>query len=107
MLDVQDEGIICGVQLQFEGGLRLNILVTEEDELHILEALPPHYRTLQSSDELIWSDAYGKFLSWFWTLKNQGGYEDGVQFEFGAADEGPVTVQLLALGGCIKVRSVK
>jgi Family of unknown function (DUF6334) len=35
------------------------------------------------SAERPWRDAVGRGLIWIWTLRNQHGYEDGCQLEFG------------------------
>lgn len=102
--NITEDGSVVGAQLEFEQDMSLCVLVTEQDELVCTEELPSPELVLEPAEDMIWADARGKFMSWFWTLQNQAGYADGVQFEFGAAGENRVIVQLMAVGARLLTR---
>lgn len=102
--NLEEDGSVRGIRLEFEQAMSLCVFITEQDELVCTDDAPSPGLELEPAEESIWADAYGKFMSWFWILKNQKGYEDGVQFEFGAAGEQRVIVQLMAVGGQVVTR---
>ncbi|MFC1587495.1 DUF6334 family protein [Planctomycetota bacterium] len=54
-----------------------------------------------------WDHAYGKPLLWYWLMKNNRGYLDGIQFEFAkdTSDES-VCIQLICLASRFSISQV-
>ena len=59
------------------------------------------------SEHPVWREAQGLPILWAWSMKNQQGYSDGIQFEFALnVSSKPVLVQLVVVASEIFFRTV-
>ncbi len=61
-------------------------------------AKDPGINMLDISETSPWSKCIGFPLMWSWTLTNQQGYEDGLQFEFAVNVESESTLVQILVG---------
>lgn len=99
--------LVKGVSFQFSNAA-LSISITEDtDEVMISEEdllpLEDEEKVLDVSDDPEWSDVIGLTARWFWLLRNQQGYEDGMRIEFANVnkiEQMAIGVTLIA-GACV------
>lgn len=92
------------------GGCFLSIRVLDDDSLSFNVSTAYKYDNLVERDlsnEIPWVQCIGKPVRWFWTMKNNQGYFDGVQFEFAmnVTDEASI-IQLVGMASRIDSRLV-
>jgi hypothetical protein len=59
------------------------------------------------SSEPPWSRSIGRELGWVWFLRNNRGYDDGVQLEFDDDTRSELVVQWIAIASAIVVHEVR
>ncbi len=83
------------------------VVVKEDDSLELTDKVTfteNDFKRINMSDKLPWQAAIGKQIRWIWTMVNQQGYLDGLQFEFANnINQKPVVIQLIAVASGIKV----
>jgi len=85
------------------------VVATEEDSLEVTDNVASlfeadEFKRVDLSHRSPWQSAIGKPVRWIWTMVNQQGYLDGLQFEF-ANDitQKPVVLQLIAMASGINI----
>lgn len=83
LVDENEEDIVSAFQLKFENGEVFHEALGDTDELSCASTLEDKYQeVLDVSDKAPWIDAIGKEALWIWTLTNQQGYNDAIQYSF-------------------------
>ncbi len=60
------------------------------------------------SDNYLWKDALGSQLHWVWSLTNNQGYTDGIQFEWtNHSLKKSIMIQAIAIGSCFRLYKVE
>jgi hypothetical protein len=111
--------IECGTRLLIGLHITLEnyhfcIEVTDEDSLRICPSFSAASDADQGGSVVLvklsefspWKSFLGKHLMWFWALTNQQGYQDGFQLEFAGTSPDIAAVQLIAMAGTVRIRSV-
>ncbi len=102
---------ILRIDLEFELG-QWSVLVDENDDtVQLLETAAIGKggpRTAHASAFDPWSDAIGCTVRWVWSMENQQGYRDAIQFEFTDVTRSGTAamVQLVALSSCLKIKRI-
>ncbi len=104
---------IGAIKLWFQKEVFLVIVKPDDDSLeitkeHIDRVLEEEgYKSTQMSNEMPWKLAIGNHVRWIWTLVNQQGYLDGLQFEFADnISQEQVIIQLIAIASRIDIKTV-
>ncbi len=103
-----EEPMLVAIVLEFDR-TSVSFAVGADDSINTVDSRPletdQDYRVSDISGLSPWDESIGLPLLWSWTLTNQQGYNDGVQFDF-AQDGGSrsVLIQILGLAGEVKVR---
>jgi hypothetical protein len=85
------------------------VVATEDDSLEVTDNVanlfePNDFKCVDMSDRSPWQSAIGKQVRWIWTMVNQQGYLDGLQFEFANdISQKPVVLQLIAIASGIDI----
>ena|ERR1700754_2871784 len=110
LYDPESPKDIFGVRLLFEGGDWLVTVVSEDDTV---AAAPTTDADLAGwsigdvSTYFPWAAAVGKRPIWVWSMENNRGYLDAIQWEFGdTVNGGSLTVQVLAIASRLDINSV-
>jgi Family of unknown function (DUF6334) len=87
------------------------IRVIEEDDTIELTSidieLANKFDTIDVSDNSLWKDAIGSQLHWVWSLTNNQGYTDGIQFEWtNHYLKKIIIVQAIAAASCFRLYKV-
>lgn len=94
------------VQLIFEKGDIFHEAIRDSDEITCSSALISSYdRIIDISQTAPWNNVLGKDTYWLWTLTNQKGYLDAVQYSFIASNIENI-VQLMVKGAEIETYEV-
>ena len=65
------------------------------------------FKSIRLSNDMPWQSAIGRHIRWLWTLMNQQGYIDGLQFEFADnVSQEAVIIQLIAIASRIDIKTV-
>jgi Family of unknown function (DUF6334) len=60
------------------------------------------------SDNALWKDALGSQLHWVWSLTNNQGYTDGIQFEWtNHSLKKSIVIQAIAIASCFRLYKVE
>ena len=97
---------VAAVVLSFESGEWLVAVCSDDDTVELQELSVSRHREFDYRDPAegsAWGPALGKSVLWAWTLENQQGYVDGVQFSFGEGGHEVCQVQLLAIGSSWRI----
>jgi hypothetical protein len=99
---------LASLALGFEHGAVLVSAAGEDDTIAIRLIASAFGEDV--SQEMPWRYAVGRALVWLWSLKNQQGYEDGLQLEFGGVrSEGQpqhLCVQLMVAASGLQICTV-
>lgn len=100
-VDDTDPILLGAAYLEFEkGGLTINALA--DDDSIAVSAFPPRpQRWHDISTVQPWADLVGGRPLWIWTMTNQQGYTDGVQFQVRRPDR-EVGLQLVVYASSLK-----
>jgi len=86
------------------------VVATDDDSLKLTDSVAEvdvdvdDFNSVNMSDKLPWQSAIGRSVRWVWTMVNQQGYLDGLQFEFANnITQEPVVIQLIAIASSIKL----
>ncbi len=101
---------ISAIKLIFQHHTYVVVVVKDDDSLELVEDptaenwANPGLQSFTVSHQLPWRMAKGRMVRWAWTLVNQQGYLDGLQFEFANhLSQSPLVVQLTAMASRIEV----
>jgi Family of unknown function (DUF6334) len=88
------------------------IRVIEDDDTVELKSidieLANKFDTIDVSDNSLWKDAIGSQLHWVWSLTNNQGYTDGIQFEWtNHSLKKSVMIQAIAIASCFRLYKVE
>ncbi|MEU0505827.1 DUF6334 family protein [Nocardia sp. NPDC005998] len=102
---------ILRIDLEFEHG-RWSVLVHEDDDtVRLVETAAiddSGLRTVDAAALAPWHDAIGRAVRWVWSLENQQGYPDAIQFEFAdISGGGAATIQILAIASRLNIQQVR
>ena len=102
---------ILRIDLEFEHG-RWSVLVHEDDDtVRLVETAAigdSDLRTVDAAALAPWRDAIGRAVRWVWSLENQQGYPDAIQFEFAdVSGGGAVTIQILSIASRLNIQQVR
>jgi len=102
VVDDPDPIFISSVAIRFSSGNELFIeAVGVDDSVRILQSEVTHRPgSVEVSEWMPWSTLVGKRLEWVWTMMNQQGYVDGVQFESSGQDQ--PALQLMVIASSLK-----
>ncbi|MFE2285448.1 DUF6334 family protein [Streptomyces sp. NPDC059443] len=92
--------MIPAVILDFEDGSWVLAVNADDDTIRISrsDGLPLEgMRIAEAPEESPWTRALSASAQWIWTLENQQGYEDGVQFSFSREGTEVCRIQLIAV----------
>jgi hypothetical protein len=102
---------LVAVQFRFDEGFLGIEVDPKHDEVDLtFDAsrcpAPRHWKEATRHDAAgVYADVMGLSSAWRWLLRNQQGYRDGFQIEFGPA-ESTITVQYLAIASRLEPRRV-
>jgi hypothetical protein len=95
------------IRLSFEAGDWSLVVNPDDDTLLITEPFETDHAHFDSAPENSpWRLALGKRPRWIWTMTNQQGYQDGIQFEFADPGEAAVTIQMIAMASSWHIRQL-
>ncbi|WP_412541348.1 DUF6334 family protein [Longispora sp. K20-0274] len=101
---------ITGIRLMFEQGDWTVSVDPDDDSVLLYETTDTDFtkwKVADASTYFPWAAAVGKNIRWVWTLENQNGYVDGLQFElFDRARGGVVSIQVVGVNSRLDVRAV-
>jgi hypothetical protein len=92
------------IKLAFQQGTYF-VVAKEDDSLELTrDATSIDFEGIKVSSEFPWHSAIGKHVRWVWTMVNQQGYLDGLQFEFANnITQEPIVIQLIAMASGIDI----
>lgn len=95
------------VRLTFARGDWSLVAVPDDDSLMITAELESdHCVFADAPEDSPWHAVLGRSPLWIWTLTNQQGYVDGIQFEFNLDDRRACQIQMLVLGSRWQIREL-
>jgi hypothetical protein len=108
----EDGGWLVGVRFRFDEGFFGIEVDPDHDEVNLSfdESRPAALRlwdgVVRRDAAEVYADILGLSSAWRWLLRNQQGYCDGFQIEFGPASS-TITVQYIAAASRLDVRRVR
>ena len=96
--------LVSTIVLEFEAGSWALSVNADDDTIRIAtteEALLDDMCLTDASAESPWTQTLGTTAQWIWTLENQQGYEDGIQFAFALDEREVCRVQLIAIASVV------
>ena len=98
--------------LMYFDNLVAMVKAIEEDDTVELKSidieLVNKLNTVDVSDNILWKDAIGSQLHWVWSLTNNQGYTDGIQFEWtNHYIKKTIIVQAIAIASCFRFYKVE
>jgi len=107
---VFDDGspsMLSAIQLQFEAGDVYHEALCDTDEITCNSNLVDSYdNSINVSKTEPWKTIIGNEVNWIWNLKNQQGYDDGIQYEFKTSQTETQMIQLLVMASEIKIKGM-
>jgi Family of unknown function (DUF6334) len=88
------------------------VKVVEEDDSVELMSLDldqaSEFKSIDVSNDIRWKDVINVNLRWVWSLTNQQGYTDGIQFEWADPSSNQSTIiQAIAIASCFRFYKVE
>lgn len=106
----RDLNAVVAVRLIFE---ELSVYMTvncDDDTICVSGDTPVFTKDERWSDAGgLWSKAVGRRIQWYWEMRNNQGYWDGLQIEFVEAQEAkaPICIQAVTIASRLDMREVK
>ncbi len=104
-LYVDDDPALSGIELGFDDGVLL-LTVNPDSDTIVCAASPGSGVRVDVSNKEHWRLAVGLPCAWAWSMTNQFGYTDGIQFAFNPEQGDDVGFQLVAMASHLDVSQV-
>jgi hypothetical protein len=108
-----EHGCLDGLRFEFSDVRVVLAVDPDTDEIRVSDVLDTARERTDGtewrdmSSEPPWSRSIGRELGWVWFLRNNRGYDDGVQLEFDDDTRSELVVQWIAIASAIVVHEVR